>query len=522
MERIALRLAGFVNRINTSALIVVVMSIFYLGCRLFFNEEVYFGIAKAWADPSWIPGNTVFSDFAGTRILFQAIFGNLLRYISFEQLAFFGRLLGYILLAMPLAAIARELKLNNIFLLFWLTLFFIPQKGIFHLTPQSFYAGEWIFGGFETKTIAYVFVFWSVRALFRKNYLPAVILGTLSIYWHMLVGGWYMLYVFIYILISPEIRKKIFIYAAWAALIVIPFVIWIYNGLVKGSGNIINGVNIGYVYAYIRNPQHIGILKNWEYFSKYHAGKVLVAIIAFAISLTVYRKQIPEKFRWLNTFVIIILAQNLLFLIVALFDKNGIVGKFYPWRGSSMAMFFFQVSTLVMLRHIWLPHLYISIKKRYISLGQRKFYLMQMGLALLFTLISLGFKIDDRIQKERIESGLTVEVDKVAAKLKTVSEKSDCFMFLGDETLQNISIPRKAERDVYYMFRFVPSQSEKIYEWYCRGQEQEKLTKDLSLLCSEGLRGKVKFLVSTQRLDAAFLREEYHSGEFWIYRINIQ
>jgi len=511
MKKFISRLLFHFNRLDPVALIVVVLSIFYIGFKPYFNEEIYFGFAKAYMDPEWIPGSTLFTDFAGTRLLFQYIFGWILKFVSFENFAFFGRLFGYIILAFPFAAIARQLKINNILLVFWLTVFFVPQ--------QNFYAGEWVFGGFETKAFAYFFVFYSIWFLFKKRFLPAVIFAVIAIYWHMLVGGWYSLYLFIYLLITMGLNRKFILYWIYGGIILLPFLVYIWLGLMSGNENIINGVNTGYLYAYVRNPHHIGILKSWDYFYHYHLGKVIMACIAFYLALTLYRKQMPARFKWMNTFLIIILAQNLLFLIVALFDKNGFVAKFYPWRGSTLAMLFFQMATIIMLRYIWMPKIYDLLKQKYNFIRSRFFYLAQMGLFLIITITILAFKVDDRIAKARINQPGWDEVNIVSEKLNEVSKTGDMFMLLGEESLYSISIPRKAARDVYYFFRCIPSQSQAIYEWYCRGQEQEKVKADPNYLVSSGLDKKISFIVSSGDLNEDFLELLYKTDNYRIYKV---
>ncbi len=511
MNKFITRLIYHFNRLNPVALMVVVLSVFYIGFQPGFNEEVYFAFSKAYVDPQWIPNSTLFTDFAGTRILFQLIFGWILKFLSFEHLAFFGRLLGYILLAIPFVAIAKHLKINNIVLIFWLTVFFIPQ--------QNFFAGEWVFGGFETKTIAYVFVFWSIYFLLKEKFLSAVLTAAFSIYWHMLVGGWYTLYVFIYLLITIGKQKRFYIYWLYAGLLLLPFVIYLYQGLMSGNENVINGVNIGRLYAYDRNPHHIGLVKSWDYFIHRHAGKVGMAIIAYILAIFVYRKQIPLKYKWINTFLIIILSQNLLFLIVALFDTNGFIAKFYPWRGSTLAMLFFQIATLIMLRYVWMPPVYRFLKRKFQMPGIKIFYSANMSLALLLCMVILTFKIAERLETSKSVKPGWIELDALAQNLKDVSKPTDIFMLFGDENFYNVAIPRKAERDIYYMFRIIPSQTPVIYDWYCRGLEQDKAKNDINYLVNSGLDNKINFIVSTYDVETPILQQVYKSQNYRIYKI---
>lgn len=499
--------------------IVVILSIFHLGFQPGFNEEIYFGLAKAYMDPDWIPGNTLFNDFPGTRILFQSIFGWILKYLSFEQLAFTGRLTGFILLSIPLASITRYLKIHNAVVIFWFTVFLAPQKTFFYITLQSFFAGEWVFGGFETKILAYVLVFWSVWFLFKKNYLWAILTGVFSIYWHMLVGGWYCLYLFIFLIILYGLNRRIMIYWFISGLLLLPLVIYLYSGLMTGSENQINGVNIGQIYAYIRNPHHIGILKSWDYFFHYHAGKVLIALAALGLAVFIYRKKIPRDIKWINTFLIIILIQNLLFLVVALFDPNGTIAKFYPWRGSTMAMFFFQLATLIFIREVGLSKLFKYLKYKLIVYNSFRFYRNQLVFLLLLSFAILLYRVINRYNASQQKELPRKEVISLSESLNTLSVKGERFMFLGEESLLNISIPRRSERDIYYMFRCVPSRSSDIYDWYMRGLEQERVKKDIDRLITARLFETINYVVSTTELKAGFLEEIYRSDNYFIYRL---
>lgn len=511
MKQIFTRIFNNFNRLDPVALIVLVLSVFYIGFQPYPNEEIYFAFSKAFIDPQWIPGNTLFTDFAGTRLLFQIIVGWLMKFISFENITFFGRIAGFILLAIPLAAIVRRLKINNVILVFWLTVFMIPQ--------QNFFGGEWVFGGFETKTIAYVFIFWSLYFLLKEKILQSVLFAAIAIYWHMLVGGWYTLYLFIFLLLQKGINRRFIISWAWAGVILLPFVIYIYLGLMQGNENEINGVNIGYLYAYVRNPHHIGLVMSWDYFLHRNAGKVLMGCIALALTVFVYRKRLPSRFSWMTDFFTIIMLQNLLFLLVALFDKNGSVAKFYPWRGSTMAMIFFQIMTILVFRYSWGSSIYNFFKNKFHQVHKKPFYLAQMGLFLLIVMISLGFKLSDRIETSKKEKPLIEEINLLSSKLKAASAPGDMFMFLGKETLINFAIPRKSERDIYYSYSCIPSQSKSIYDWYIRGIEQGKVKGNIEYLYTGGLDEKIEFIVSDTELKTASLRQVYKSENYYLYKV---
>jgi len=232
------------NRIDPRIITFLVPCLFFLGFDLNYNEEQYFGYSKAFMDSTWMKDSFLFNDFPGTRLLFQWITGFLLRYISFEQMGFLGRLTGFLFLSAPVAALARYFKFNNVLLAFWLLVLYIPQ--------QNFFAGGWIYGGFESKTVAYIFILWSLVFLLRNQLFLSVIFAGISVYWHILVGGWYSIYLFIFLLPRMFKTRRIITYWFITGIMLLPFGWYIYRGLLANSQAVINGVNISYVYTYIR------------------------------------------------------------------------------------------------------------------------------------------------------------------------------------------------------------------------------------------------------------------------------
>jgi hypothetical protein len=503
-------IAGF-NRLDSRILIFIILSIFFLGFELIYNEEHYFGYAKAFMDPEWIPGSFLFTDFPGTRIVFQYITGWALRFISFEQLAFFGRMLNFLLYAFPVAALARHFRLNNILLVFWLAVIFIPQ--------QSFFAGEWMFGGFESKTIAYVFVLWSIYFFFKNRFLVSILLAGLSIYWHLLVGGWYSIYLFIFFLLKYKMNIKMvscwFIYA----IILSPLLIYIYKGMVSGNPTIINGVNTGEVYTFIRNPSHIGLFKSREFFLRYHAGKIFISLVAFILSLTLYRKSAPAHLKEMNTLLIIILIQNLSFVIIAYFDRKGAILKFYPFRGSLLAMLFFQLETLLLLKEKWIPQFYRWLKMNKLKWYKRTFYQAQMIFLFCLFLLTISLKLINRYDNIKRNRSIWSEINSLSACLKQNSAPSDKFMMLCEETHFTLTIPRKSERDAYFYHRFIPTESKGIYEWYIRMNKQGQVKAQPEVLIQPGFIDNVAFVIACSTIENEYFKPLFRSEHYRIYKI---
>ena len=156
-----------INKVNTAALLFVLISANYIGFGLMGGEEQYFAFSKQYMQNDWMPNSFCLNHPAGYKVLFQVIIGFLLKFISFGQLAFLSRLINYVFLAIPLSRIFKKLRFTNIETLV------ILQVGYF--MHQSIWAGEWIFGSFEQKSIAYIFVFYALYQLLSGNYYRSIL-----------------------------------------------------------------------------------------------------------------------------------------------------------------------------------------------------------------------------------------------------------------------------------------------------------------------------------------------------------
>ncbi len=509
MKFISKTLAAF-NRIDPRILVFVVLSVFFLGFRPAFNEEQYFGYAKAFINKNWLPGSFLFSDFPGGRLLFQYIAGFALKYLTFEQLTFFGRLFMYILFAFPVAAIARLLRINNVLLVFWLAALYIPQ--------QSFIGGAWIFGGLESKSFAYLFVLWSLYFLLRRKHLPAVLFAAFATWWHFLAAGWYGLYLFIFMFLYRwKDDRRIVWYWIGYAVIQLPLLIYLYTGLMSGSPVVINGVNTNYVYTYIRNPHHIGIFRTWDYFYHYHIMKVVFTILGLFLAVRVFRRNTAGMTRDMNRLLTIILIQVLIFVPIAWLDKNGVLMKTYPFRGSAVGMILFQLLLIVLLRDKWIPALR---KKRFRSIGRYRAYIAQLSLLLLVTFFILGLKIITRIDKFESRLPRWKEIDAVALALQEESKPGDDFFLLCPETRFSLSLPRKAGRDGFFYHKYIPTTSADIYEWYQRYLWKKKLMADPGMIPVFEKDHHVPFFVTCKDIHNAHLKKVYANDTYRIYQYN--
>lgn len=146
------------------------------------NEAHYLAKARHYWDPSWCAGDQ-FLESADAHVVFYWTLGWLTLWLPLPMVAWIGRWLVWILLAIALQRLSMSLvpvryrSVLIIGLYAWLL-------AIAHL------GGEWVLGGVEAKGMAYAAVFVALERLVRGDWNAAWCLLGLAAAFHVLVGGW--------------------------------------------------------------------------------------------------------------------------------------------------------------------------------------------------------------------------------------------------------------------------------------------------------------------------------------------
>jgi hypothetical protein len=174
----------------------------------FSNEFVYL----LRLEPSFLPHDWTFSKAANEHWLFNFIFSLPMRVFSLDAGGWLCRIAVWCL------CLAALLKIGRL----WRIPFWAIALSIFLwlLSGQSVVGEEWIFGGFEAKTVAYVCLLFALYGFARKKIiLPSVLLG-LSFSFHPAVGLWAVLAVGIALLFEKiptvDFIKIVFITALFS------------------------------------------------------------------------------------------------------------------------------------------------------------------------------------------------------------------------------------------------------------------------------------------------------------------
>lgn len=136
-------------------------------------------------EPDFLRNDWTFSSPANEHWLFNLIFSFPAKFLSLEILGWLGRIAAWVLCLASLIKLGEHWEIP-----YWaiaLSIFLWLAFG------QSVVAEEWIFGGFEAKTAAYVCLLFALREFSKQRIiLPSILLG-LSFGFHPAVGLWAIL-----------------------------------------------------------------------------------------------------------------------------------------------------------------------------------------------------------------------------------------------------------------------------------------------------------------------------------------
>jgi hypothetical protein len=475
------------EKIDLSILIFLILCLNLLSFTLTPNEEAYLPLAKQFMDPSWMPHSFLFNEWPGNRLVFQWVSGLFLRYVDFEHFVFFARLTVFLLISIPVGAIFKKLEIKKIYAVI------IFQIYILH---QSYFAQEYIFGDYESKSIAYIFVMAGVYYLLNNKYLLAIIISSAACYFHILVGGWFFVLVFIYSLCTSKSVSLILKEFLLFLLLISPLLFYLGGEIVK-SGSVINGVNIDWVYVFFRNAHHTAPLTVKEMRPEVIL-EISVTGILFLATIFVFRKFKGEFQNKLYTLNVIIFGLLFISIGISFLDKTGFLLKFYLFRIAALGCFLMYLYLLILTKHI--PKISPFLQSGFFLIG---FYLVfAAGLNTFHNLFNVNPKSDYR---------------EIVNYVKNNTQPDDIILGLDD---YEFSFSRDTRREEFVVYKFVPGGGQKIYEWYTRILERKSLVNNISLIQKLKQKHKLDYLLSDHNVDEGnMLKIVFRNKSYSLYKI---
>ena len=146
------------------------------------NESHYLTKAKHFWNPDWC-GNDIFLNSSNAHQFFFVTCGWPTLFLSLDAVAWIGRSLCWFAAAIAWVRLNQTVGIRTFYSPVTATMFVL-------LIERFDMAGEWVIGGFEAKSVAYVFVLWSINFLLQKRLDWCLGFVGAAIAFHAVVGVW--------------------------------------------------------------------------------------------------------------------------------------------------------------------------------------------------------------------------------------------------------------------------------------------------------------------------------------------
>jgi hypothetical protein len=469
-----------IQKINLSPTWLVLF-ILFIGNFLSFipesNEEQYMQFSKLFYNPEWVPGAFNIAEFAGSRILYECFIGFLLNALSFETVAFIGKLFictGY---AIIISGTIKRLNISNIQAVFILQVVFFSYPW--------FFSGEYLLPGIEPKHFAYLFILTAINKIMDGKYMHAVLLVIGACWFHMLVGGWFFIALMLYFLWTKEESFwRVCIYSVLCIVCLSPLIYYLVNGIIVEYHPVKNGISGNWIYSYVRVPHHTGIFKSIDFFHDHHLKGVLWTAIAMLSSLFVFSTERRASFNRINKFLFSVTLLLLINVVIAYFDRTGGFVKYYPFRLTPVSAYLFFL--------VGFTFLFENMKEN----GKAVINFLFISSGILFVyLVSLNV-----FKNYRSYNRANDAFYQMSAFVKKNTPKDAVIYYADQSEDYRLTFTRVAERDRFFVYKSAPAGTDKIYEWYDRMLVQEKIDKDPSAIFEAKKKYKIDYVLTTDSI----------------------
>jgi hypothetical protein len=500
MRKIVLKISDLIERLELGQVLgsipkYVLVSLILIGGYLSFelngNEEQYMLYAKQFMDPDWISSRYL-NEFPGTRLLYQIIIGSFLNYLSFEKVVFIFKLLLCLFYAHSLSKIYKTLKISNVQILLHLPILF--------LFNQSMFAGSWMFISVEPKGFAYIFILYAFYHYIKAQFKWMALFLIIATYFHVLVGGYVFIFLFgsLIFLERQKVKFEVFKIAGFYVLAIIPLLFYIKTAI---SGQVEYSPSVDWIYSYFRSPHHTGIFRDMSYFYSRHFYGISISIIALWFSFYFCKINKDEQLNRVNNFILLSILGVLIAVVIAFFDREGILLKYYPFRINTMTTF---ALTLLLSAFV-----FSSFKPEYLKI------LTQITL-----LISILFLL--RLYKPNVKNLVSyfAQNDKealidISNYIKENTPKDAVVLsFLGD-----LSVNRRMERDRFVVYKFIPAEMSKIPEWYERELFKRKMAGNIDHIKERKESYKIDYLLARNKTNSDLFELITSNKVYYLYKL---
>jgi len=326
------------------------------------------------------------------------------------------------------------------------------------VSHQTYFAGEWIFGGSEGKVFAYIFVMLAVGLVIQGRLLAAVVLLALATYFHFLVGGFWAGALFVYLYLNGHNRKQLVLGILGFSLLVLPMVgLLIYENKILPPPDM-SGLEftIDQIYSDIRNPHHVAPFKEGHF--RWTGGFVLFLLFSVFLYL-VKRRQLFWNFKivlWVGGLHLYLIVA----LVIAWFDRHTqLLGKFYLFRPAS---FIYLLCLLI---------LFDAATKHWLAVSEKRIKIVTI-LFLVVAVGALAIKVPRMLQSssDSLIRSLGDEEKNLIQWIRTNIPEGTVILIpeSSGKPLNSMNFEQLIDRPTLVSWKFVPTTRYEIALWYKR------------------------------------------------------
>jgi hypothetical protein len=445
------------------------------------NEENYFQLAAQAVTGSPGGPNSAVFDASPHRFVSERLLGGLISLFGYESTEIITR---------TLTAAAFALIVPLLFRAFALSVLDAAIATIaFYQLGQSLIGGEWIFHGFESKVIAYGFVFCAVYASQTRRDLTAItLLCAIATYFHFLIGiFWFFALIGLKLIdrhddVVTAVRR-----AARAVLLFVGATalqtgttIWT-RWFAHPADTASDTPTPDVIFSLIREPWHgAPFASRYQFAVDWLPGYMMAGAMLIGCWM-VARTSTNAKQRNFAIWLGLLIAYLILLLIPAFIERHtGVMGKFYPFRPSSLILFLWILLIIAWINAQWSRHI-----------GAVKLLTLALFAPGLFSdaLSRTVHTLDDT-------ASYWPEKVAIAEYLKASSQPDSVVLI--DPSIENffLDFERRTNRPSLVSWKLAPTNDSDLREWYRRTEFHKSL---FASDCSGILPYRVDFLLAVPR-----------------------
>jgi hypothetical protein len=402
---------------------------------------------------SWLPNDWYLNINTAYRQLFGFLFGPLVSRLGFENGAYLGRIIVWLLIAIAIYIFFKTLHLRPWFGILVLLIF---------LNHQSLVAGEWIVGGLETKPIAYAMVFLSLAFFLRKRYFWGFVFAGAAMSFHVLIGIYALLCIGAALILNKPWRNdwRLVLKNSWPLLITGAFGLWAVVGQLLPQ----KGINLGQawlIYVEYRVPEHV-LPSAWSPWG--NPWEIELALAA-GFFLIMYFLSNSKMGRFVAAFSLGSVCLFLVGLVIYALGNAPLL-RFYWFRFPDVMVPFMSLLLIVLFLN--------DFADRHITKSSR-FQRMQFEFQTMFRLMPLviiAFLIITMVQQTNrflssYQASQHPNPPVILSALDWISKNTPKqAIFLVDPTESDFYV--YAQRAMFVSWKSSPESAPEILEWYKR------------------------------------------------------